>query len=61
MKRQRKPRWVLETRRTEGYGMVQAVLTRPDGRRFEGWSLTEHQAEYRARLQAGRGCGRGSR
>ena len=44
----------IKTQQTKAYGRWQAVLTLPDGTRFEGWGVSEQLAIYRARLQAER-------
>jgi hypothetical protein len=35
--------------------MWECTVRRPDGRTFTGYGLTNEQAEYRARRQAGEG------
>lgn len=54
----RKPTWRVETEQTRAYGMFRSLIFLPDGSRFEGWGLTEQQAEYRARVRAQEGAPR---
>jgi hypothetical protein len=44
--------WTLQARETGGYGLWEAILEAPDGRRWTGGGLTRQVAEYRALLLA---------